>query len=577
MKKSVMIIAICAVIAFIPAISLNAQTIYVDGVGDLESNTSKATAGLFTNDVDDYMSVHDYADVLTDGAKWFSFISGKTYAGGVLDTGYARTFGGIYVGAWFRGNLYRTRGASNYETKTITPTYDDALGILTERKDTITYQDAWDESANNLEFLIGVKGMGIKVGFYESVATNKNKGAPVVPGYFWDNDDDPSTPDVWVPPTREISVTDYLDGRKDYENAVDSYTNSKSYWKPYIGWGGSFNLGKMKINPFANIGFGIYSDKLIDKYRSYTEINGVKQNVVTSVGAGHNEEYNEPQVEVGAWLDLPQKGAAQTSVGLSYGLNMKMYNSGAEGLGSVGGTVSWDDGFVNRETKYTDRTVTETDMTYNINSQSYMEHTIAPAFKITGEPAENFKVGFMAAVPVSFSSESSKNYSKQIEKTKVKYNMDIPGYVREEETITYNDNTSTSTFSIGVDLSLGASYQLIPGRFGINAGISATPTKYNHSAVKTIPNSVNTVHTVKVTQDDGTVTTNDKTVTLGTHDDEVTVTDGWSQYTAKLGGGFTFNFNSKAAVDFAVSGGTFSDNTFNLNIADVNLIFTLKF
>jgi len=96
MKKSFLITAVCAVILMGLAIPLGAQTAYTD-VGSLESNTSAATAGLFTNSVDDFMNVHDYTGVLTEGAKWFGFITGKNIAGGMLDAGYARNFGGIYL------------------------------------------------------------------------------------------------------------------------------------------------------------------------------------------------------------------------------------------------------------------------------------------------------------------------------------------------------------------------------------------------------------------------------------------------------------------------------------------------
>jgi len=577
MKKRIMITAVCAVIVMGLTMPLAAQTqgnrIEFD-LGDLESNTLKATAGLFTNDIDDFMSVHDYDGVLSSENKWFGFLSGKNMAGGVIDVGYARIFGGIYVGAWYRGNVFRTGGSGDYETKTVTPDYDDDLEILNSKTETTSFKDAWNESTNNIEFLIGVKGMGIKVGFFESTSTNKNKGP--AEWNFEDTDGD-GIADSWVP--RSITVTDYMDGQKEYTNAVDVYTNSQTYLKPYAGWGGSFTVAGMDISPFANIGFGMYGDKLIYKYRNYTEVNGEEQDVQTFISNGHNNGYMEPYGEVGAYLDLPQKrSAAAMSVGISYGFNMRLYKNSADGLGSVGGTVNWGSGYIDLETEYIDRTITETNMTYNINEKSYMGHTIVPSYKITGEPAENFKLGFTAEVPIRIISESSNNYDKQIQKEVTKYDWDIPGTVRERERTTYYGKDKTSTLGIDLNLAIGASYQLVPGRFGINAGISASPIRYEHTVVRTIPSSTYSVTTTKETQDDGSVTVNDKTVTLTPNpEDKVEITDIWNQYTAQLGGGFTFNFTPKIALDLAVSGGSYSDNDFNLNLTTLNVIFTFKF
>jgi hypothetical protein len=561
MKKRIMILAILAIITMGLAIQVSAQITYTDGSssrGNLASNTNTSTAGIFKNDVDNFMNYHDYSKVLTGDSNWFSFVSGKGNMGGALDLGYASNFGGIYLGAWLRGNFFRSPN-STYETKIITPNYDPALEVLNSRTDTTSYDEAWYETANNIEFLIGIEGMGIKVGFFESTASNKNDGATGV--------------------GRAVSVTDYLDGRKDYINAIDQYSVSRSYLKPYLGWGGTFAVGDMTLYPYVDLGFVMYGDKRIDKYRDYTETNGVKSDESKYVGAGYNNGYMLPQGTIGAKIDLPKNGSTKTTLELSYGINLYMYSNDYSdtGLsGSVDGTVRWDDGYVNSENKYYDRTVTTTDLTLYINEITSMSHTVTPSYKITGEPGENFKLGFKASVPVTFGSSTSNQYNKQIIKTAVKYDWDYPGLVRDEEIINYTDNTETSTFGLRLNLNLGASYQLIPDRFGINVGIAAVPVQFSQTAVKTIPNSVSSITTVKETQDDGSVTTNTKTVVLDTSEsDSVEVTEAWSQYTATLYGGFTFMFNSNAALDMGASVG--GANSFNLDVTTVNVIFTFKY
>jgi hypothetical protein len=92
-----------------------------------ESNTSKATFENFGTDVDNYLDVHSYGDVEFD--KWFGF--GAYDTGLNLGLGYARKLGGIYLGAFYTGNVIqyieRDRNwnpdGEGKKTETITKTY----------------------------------------------------------------------------------------------------------------------------------------------------------------------------------------------------------------------------------------------------------------------------------------------------------------------------------------------------------------------------------------------------------------------------------------------------------------------
>jgi len=583
MKKRAMIIVI-AIIAMILVLPLSAQT----------SNTNVATAGIFGNDVDDYMSYHDYAGVLGEGAKWFGYVTGHDDDdfGGLLEAGYARNLGGIYLGVFYKGFMYRSDSGKGFyngvdeddgvykvdEENTINPSWDDNLEILLRKTNRTKYYQTFNETYNNVNFLIGVAGMGIKVGFAEYTKYNKNAGS----GSYFDEDDN-------LVLGRDTVITDYLDGRKDYTGVVDQYQLSETALVPSLGWGGTFAVGGMTLKPYIDIAFGIINDTKIDKYSSFTEVNGVKQDINKSVGAGYEKGFLNPKGEVGIIVDLAKNGTVQHSVGIVYGLDLRLYTNDAEGLGNVSGEVEWTGGSVNKETIYSNRTVTETNNTYTITEVSNISHLITPGYKVTGEPGENFKLGFAAAVPIGFGSWSGDNYKKAITKTTIKYNNGLPGSVTETETTTYNWNSEVSDFSVGLELALGASYQLIPGRFGINAGISASPVKWHHHVEKSLPRTTREIATAKTTQDDGSVTQNDKTVTLKSEQDKVTVSNIWDQYTAQLSGGFTFNFNDNAALDLAVTSDLASDidgmdirnsnkpNSFNLNLTTVNVIFTFKY
>jgi hypothetical protein len=558
MKKMFTVLAIIALTALV-SLPVFAQPAIFDTLGSLESNTSLSTSGLFTNDVDNFINYHDYSAVLTEGTKWFGFITGRTIAGGVLDAGYARNFGNIYLGVWYRGNIFKMSGEG--VSSTISPTWDNNREILLETTETTTYVPNWQESNNQFEFLIGVAGHGIKVGFLESYASDKNDG------------------------TGTSAIIDYQDGRKDYTGATDSYENSYGYLKPYLGWGTTFSISGMNLMPYVDLGLSIYNEKFVNNYQNYTEVNRVKQNVVSTVGEGNNSGYLEPYGVIGAKLDLAKKDTVQTQLGLSYGIALRFYNNSfdATGLsGSAGGEVSWGTGYVNNATdSYTDIT-TDTDITFNINERSFIGHEIIPTYTITSELDENFKFGFSASVPVTIVTGSNLGYSEQYQITKVDNKADKSMNTETTtKTRTYigGSNIEFSALNIALNLNLGASYKLIPDRFTINAGIGAAPASYNRIVIKNKPNHVDSV-TTTVTNDAAGNKTETKSVTPATgdnNDDSFIVTDTWDQWTASLFGGFVFNFNSNAALDMGVNAGSGSGNGFNLNQTTVNVIFSIKY
>jgi hypothetical protein len=562
MQKKIMVMAFAAIVTLALAMPVAAQTTYT-GAGTLSSNTRASTASLFTNDVDNFINYHKYSTVLTDDVKYFGFITGRTTFGGSADLGFATSLSNIYLGFWFRGNIVR-QTTNDTETHTITPTYDDVLGVLTRKTESTTYStEKWLESANNFEFLVGVAGHGIKVGFFESYAVDQN---PAVAG-------------------RPITVTDTMDGRKVYDDAVIDYQNSQGHLKPYIGWGSNFAVAGMNLMPYVDLAFDIYSENKIDKYESYTTVNGVKQKDLypysswfSGINSGNNYGKLTPDITVGAKLDLAKKNTTVSQLELKYNISLDAYDNdySASGVsGSAPGPVWWWRG--ERVANYSDRTESNTYTGLGIYEQTRLDNKITLGYKVTGEPFENFKLGFSAQVPVSFGSSSVNNYEKSINKTVVKYDWDYPaGYTTVDEITTYNSNQETSTFGVDLNLNLGVSYKLKPDRLIINAGIAAIPLRYSRTETKQIPNSVYTIETVKTTQDDGSVTTDTKTVTLKTEDDSVQVQDTWNQWSATLYGGFVFYFSPKATLDLCVAA-TAGSNRFDLDLSNLNVIFTFKF
>jgi len=553
MQKKIMVAAIVAVTALVLAMPVAAQT----------SNTNKSTAGIFSNDVDLFTHYHKYGNVLSDGAKWFGFVTGDTSNGGSASLGYATNFGGIYLGAWYNGYIVKLTNA-DYFRQTITPVYN-SLDVLTQTEDKTEYlAEKTLTSYNDFKFLIGVAGQGIKVGFKESYSTDLNPAAA----------------------NRALTVTDYKDGRVDYGNAVVAYKNESGTITPSLGWGTNLAISGMNLMPYVDLGFSIYNEQKVDNYENYITVNGEKQlDPATNgtVGAGKNNGKMTPDITVGARIDLPKKGTVVNQFGLKYNINFELYSNSYDGTGLTGdpvaGTVSWSQGSVNRVTNYADRTQTATNLTLTINEKTQLKNTITPSYKITGEPFENFKIGFSAGIPVSFDFITNNGYDRQIQRTEVKYLGGVQqGYVTETETFNYNGtHNDQSTLNLQLDLAFGAQYKLVPNRLTLNAGIKATPFGYSYTNTKTIPNSVTSVATSKTTMEDGSVTANTKTVGFSSNaQDSVRVQDSWSAWTANLGGGFVFNFSPNAALDLGANQG-FTSTGFTLDATNVNVIFTFKF
>lgn len=555
--------------ALIMAMPLAAQNIDPYALGSAQTLTSiskTATATVFSTDVDNYINYHKYSSVKFD--SWFGFITGKPYSAndptGWLSTGYARHFGSLYLGTWYQGNIYQNTSGGD-KTVTLTPRYDNDSQILEQTTKTTAYTEGWINTTNQIEFLIGVAGQGIKLGFYESLAINENDGKP----------------------GQNETEIDLKNGFVQYQYMVDEYTVKKGTLKPYLGWGTNIAVAGGNLMPYLDVSMDVYNDTQVNNYRDYSKLHGKKQNdEKTSVGEGWNNGYLRPVGIVGAKFDLAKKETIQTTLELKYKLDMFLYGNDYEATGykgdSVNGTVKWwgiggNDGYVNRTTKYLNRTETQTQLTLDITEITNTTHTVTPIYKITGEPADGFRVGFIAQVPLKFQSQSSKNYTDEYNITENKY-TDGTKDKYSKTTHTNVSNTETSTLGAQLDLKLGASYKLIPDRFTINAGISATPANFTQTVTKTLPNSVSRVTKEKNTNRDGNVDLDEVTVSPtngASAEDKIVVSNTWAGYMGTISGGFTFNFTPTAALDLGLTAMT--NNSFTVDLASVNVLFSIKF
>jgi hypothetical protein len=212
-----------------------------------------------------------------------------------------------------------------------------------------------------------------------------------------------------------------------------------------------------------------------------------------------------------------------------------------------------------------------------------MSHTITPNYKITGEPVAGFRLGFSAQVPIKITSSSVTTYSEQHVETVTTYNS---GRSTRDTTLTRtnvltgNENSESTVFEAPLELNFGASYKLIPDRFAINAGIYAIPTKFKHSKKTTLPSHVTKTTTNTFVDEDGDTTNSVVVDSNQNPTDKVETSTTWDGFNGGVSGGFVFNFTPNAALDMFV-GTEFptagNRDSFNLDLAKVNILFSIKF
>jgi len=148
------------------------------------------------------------------------------------------------------------------------------------------------------------------------------------------------------------------------------------------------------------------------------------------------------------------------------------------------------------------------------------------------------------------------------------------------ETIGSPGLTDTTEFNVAPRIDIGATYAMFPGRFTINAGIGLRPFNYTHTATRYSRGSTHSTQTTTVLDSNGREISRDVILvgnpTTDIVTDRITRADAWSAFTLNAIGGFRFNFSENMAVDMAAAGGAPS-GTFTLNLANVRVLFTLKF
>jgi hypothetical protein len=562
MNKLLKVMAISVVTALVLALPLAAQASQPDPASGPASNQRSATAEIYSADVDRYLNVNNWSAVKFD--KWFGFAHGSGVGSPAFraNLGYATKLGDIYLGARYFGNIFQDTGGT--EKVTLDPSYNQDTQELTQLVETTVYPDKWHHSINQLDVLIGVAGQGIRVGFFESMSI-RPEGAY----------------------NRTFVKTDYQNGLIRYQNEPVEYSVFSGSLLPSVQWGTVLNVNDLTIKPRVTLSFRIFQDTNINSYYAdYTAFNGEPTAPRTLTRAnGQNNGYLQPGISVGADIGLPKKDDVATTFVIDYTLNLNIYDndySGSGFSGTAASPVSWTGGSTATQTSLTSKTTT-TQATLNFGSTgntSYFNHSITPRVTLDKQVADGLKLGLQIRAPVTITATSTDSYSEQ------KYYQEITVFnpvnsaeartVTERTTYTPYGLTESTVVRVAPSVRIGASYNLIPSRFTVNAGVQLDPCVWNYTTITQSRNGDGRRTTQTVTNGDGVVTIKSDTTDFwnynGNYEDSSTITSLWTPFTGIVAGGFVFNFNENIALDLLAS-----VSSFNIDLAYVNVLFSFKF
>jgi hypothetical protein len=525
-----------------------------------KSPTNYASAGRYSTDVDNILSLTGWTDVSVN--NWLAFAG---WDNSLFSLGYARKIGGLYLGAWYNGNIV----ASGKETlEFVGVTYDAYGNPVTEESG---YQDIrpgtpltqpWTYSNNRLSLILGIADMGIRLDVRENYLSKK------LPAGAWSTTIDKTTGSVSG--TNEISDYKYLRGWTDI----------------YAGWGMTFPLAGLTIKPSAQLGAQLYSSEQNTVYKTNAANNPVPppsagspvtyNDITASTQAGENTAFIRPNILIGTTVNGLPWGLG---VGLEYTINFDLYTSSYDlygGSESVAGDVSWvyDDNFSSTVTSPAQSTTTAKGGV-TVEEKSRLRQIITPSLTWGTDLGDNIKLALKLDLPFTLGSAADGGKYKKTWSTTTTTLTGGSTTVTETNSTSYNSGESeTSVFGFAPALYVGTQIAAIPNRLTLNLGLTNT-VKYYSEKILMKPEKVG-VTTTRTTVD-GLVTVDSKTTpgAIGTKTDYSYVNESWTDLKTKITAGFTFFFSPNFLIDTyltaqpADSSGT-TNNTGGIQFRDTN-------
>ena len=522
-----------------------------------ESPASIASQSLFSNDVDDVMSVTDFYTV-----EFSKFIaSAQASSSSAYQADGAFKIKDILIAGEYEGQLFDSKTESE-AGGTWTYTLDPYTGkvVKTQKVNTLKTTGPQRGAYNSFTALVGFGNIGVKGQMFFS---NRDKHG--------------SFDETFA--TAQDSVTTVTDDKGNVITTASTTYDHNGYQKehnivPRIEAGMTLDIAGMKLQPIVGFGTEINTSNYYSK-KSVLQNGGTTWSTVNvTKGEAADSTFNLVP-KVGATLTIPTKYISNI-IGLSYSGEFKVFNSkytdafGNSRKASANGIVTTtivprnygDPATFNPSTSFAGEKVTVT--TNDTKDQKDIKNSLVIGYTAKSDISDKLTLMGNISAYVSFQSTSTTSWTESTDKDFFK-KVDGTTKTVETTTISAKNAGSDSAFYVYPNITFGLKYAVVPSKFNFLVSAQAALPQFTYTNTVASHQVATSVTTTKTTDFDGSVTESKtygatpNTGNIGT----VTKTAEWKKLSApsvKMGFQWfmTENFEFDTSLHVNMSSGLFS-------------------
>lgn len=463
-----------------------------------ESPVSTASQSLFSNDVDDVMSVTDFYTV-----EFSKFIaSAQASSSSVYQADGAFKIKDILIAGGYYGQLFDSKTESE-AGGTWTYTLDPNTGkvVKTEKTGKLKTTGTPRGAYNSFTALVGFGNIGVKAQMFFSNTDSHGS---------FDNNFTTSTD----------SVTTVTDDKGNVITTASTTYDHNGYQKrhtivPRVEAGMTLDIAGMKLQPIVGFAADIDTENDYSK-KSVLQNGGTTWATVDVTKAEVADSTFNLIPKVGATLTIPTKYVSNI-IGLSYTGEFKVFNSaykdafGNSRKASANGIVTTkivprnygDPATFNPLTSYTGEKVTVT--TDGTNDQKDIKNRLAIGYTAKSDISDKLTLVGNISADVSFQSISATDWTETTDKDFFK-RVDGTTKTVETTTISAKGARSSSTFEVSPNITFGLKYVVIPSKFNFLVSAQAALPRFTYTNRVASHQVATSVKTTKTTDFDGSVT-----------------------------------------------------------------------
>ena len=530
MRKTILMIAL---LVALPSL-LFAQEARRQGV--TRSLQSSQTNGIFENDVDAASDVTRLMDM--SGPLFFMTFDDVA----TLETGYYNTFGNVYGGLFYEGNILNRRDAEN-ENVTTDPTLDGQNNIITIDTDSSPSESTTRGSDNLFDVTLGFGsfGVGFSLDQFRDYTENNN----------------PRT-DETVDASGNLIASTVVE---------DDDTNTENSLLPSVTVGTVLETGFGTLRPYVGVGVHFYKSDITTEFTSTVRDIGAGYAAYNGVNDVESFDRNVREVRNGYVGITPLVGAELDAgpwrFGFMYDLDLRLYNNDyddATGAGkSVSGTAEWDSDVAYRRTAGNSAFATQetTTRSFTATEITYMEHEAEPYVEYRASSTNGLEWGAGFSVYTTILNQTGSRESGSI-RTEVFNDPDGDSsndFTRVTTTTNQGRESETRDITIDPIAWAGVRYEVIPNVLSLNGGATLTIPGFFRNYTEATTPGVTTEQTVTTFGDGSQVVTGSSEL-----DDDFTETSSLTvdieSLVVGVSAGLTWNLTEAVALDLAMSTAT---------------------